>query len=202
MTDLAAATVPRAGAAERLALPMGVVAAILYNSWPLGFLLDRPALRGTYVSVLEAPGRVHAHVFVACDVAAGALALLAGLLLRRHPLAAIGMVAFGVGNVLEATIPIEASCAASVASCGIAPDQVLAPHDLASVLSVAGLALALWSLRDHSRWMRSVIGLWVATGLFMVVSVAAVRWVTVSQASFLVGCGVALGAVPLALRNR
>jgi hypothetical protein len=48
-------------------------------------------------------------------------------------------VIFGVGNILEATIPISARCAASVAACGTGLGQVLAPHDLASVASVLGL---------------------------------------------------------------
>ena len=186
------------GRGERIAGVLGVLAGILYNSWPLGFVLDRSALRGTYISVLEISGRPHAGLFVACDLAAGASSLLAGLLLRRHPLVAAGLVMFGIGNLVEAGIPIQASCATSVASCGIAPRQVLAPHDLAGLLSAAGLVLALWSLRDHSRWMRAVIALGVAVGLFLAVSVVVVRWVTVSQATFLLGCGVALAAVTLA----
>lgn len=184
---------------ERVAGVLGVLAGLLYNIWPLGFVLDRPALRETYISVLEVPGRPHAHFFVVCDVAAGAMALLAGLLLRRHPLVAAGLVMFGIGNVLEAAIPIDASCAVSVTSCGFAPGQVLAPHDLASILSAAGLVVALWSLRDHSSWLRAVIALGVTTGLFMGLSVVVGRWVMVSQSLFLLACGVALGAVSLAV---
>lgn len=181
---------------------LGVLAGVLYNSWPLAFALDRPGLRGTYLSVLEMPGRPYAHAFVALDLAAGAAAVAAGMLLRRHRPAAVGLVMFGIGNALEATIPIGASCAPSVASCGIAPGQVLAPHDIASILSVAGLVVALWSLRRHSRWMTAVCLFAAGTGLFLGLSVVAVRWVTVSQISFLVGCGVALGAVPLACARR
>jgi hypothetical protein len=183
---------------ERIAGVLGVLAGILYNSWPLGFVLDRSALRGTYVSALEIPGRPYADLFVACDLAAGVLAVLAGLLLRPHRLAAAGLVMFGLGNLLEARIPIEPSCATSVAACGIGPRQVLAPHDLAGLLSAAGLVLALWSLRNHSRLMRAVIALGVVTGLILGVSLLVDRWVTVSQASFLVGCGVAVAAVALA----
>lgn len=208
MTDLVAGPaagagggVPTAGRTtrgERIACVLGLLTGLLYNSWPLAFVLDPRALRGAYFSVLEMPGRPHAHVFVACDLAAGALAVVAGLLLLRHPLVAAGLVMFGIGNVLEGTIPIQASCATSVASCGIAPGQVLAPHTVASVLSVAGLALALWSLRGRGRWMFAVTTLVAVTALFLLVSVVTARWVSVSQMSFLAGCGVALGAVPLA----
>ena len=196
-------SLPRSARAERSALALGVVAAVVYNSWPLGFWLDRAGMRGTYVSVLEVPGRRDAHLFVTCDVLAGLLAVVAGLLLRRSrgPAAwgpaAWGLVIFGVGNVLEASIPIDATCAVSVASCGTGPGAMFAPHDIASLISLAGLAIALWSLREHSRWMQAVIGLWILTGLFMVISVVVVRWVTVSQTSFIVACGVALAAVPL-----
>jgi hypothetical protein len=188
----------RAGRGEAIACLLGVLAGVLYNSWPLGFVLDRPALGGTYLSVLEMPGRPYADLFVGCDLAAGAMAVVAGVLLLRHPAVAAGLVMFGIGNVLEASIPIETSCASSVAACGGAAGQVLEPHSLASVLSVAGLVLALWSLRNHSRWMQAVVLSVAVTALFLLVSVLADRWVTVSQISFLVACGVALGAVPLA----
>lgn len=184
-----------AEAPVRTAGAIGLLAGILYNAWPLGFVLDARAMHGAYLSVLEVPGRPHAWVFVACDLAAGALAVLAGLLVRRHRLAA-GLVVFGIGNVLEASIPIKASCVGSVAACGVGPAQVLSPHDLAGLVSIAGLMLALWSAHDRGRWMHVVIGLWVASGLFLGVSLLAARWVTVSQVTFLVACGVAVSAVP------
>ena len=198
MTELVA---PPAGArrSERVAAGLAALAGILYNVWPLGYRLDPTALRGTYISVLEVPGRPDAQVFVGCDVLAGLLAVGAGVLLRRHRPVALGLVVFGVGNVLEASIPIDAACARSVASCGIAPGQVLAPHDVASIVSMAGLAIALWGARGYGRWMWAVMALWAVTGLFMAVSVVMVRWVMVAQASFLAGCGVTLIAVPLAL---
>jgi hypothetical protein len=186
------------GRRESIACVLGLLAGFLYNSWALGFVLDRPALRGTYISVLEEPGRPHAGFFVACDLAAGAIAVAAGLLVLRHALVTAGTVMFGIGTVLDGCIPIEASCSSSVASCGTGLAQVLAPHTLASCLSAAGLGLALWSLRRHSRWMCAVIALFAVSALFLLVSVLTARWVTISQMSFLVGCGVTLGAAPAA----
>ena len=186
------------GSRERHAALLALLSGVLYNTWPLGFVLDPGALHGTYVSVLEAPGRPHAHVFVACDLLAGVTAVLAGWMLRRYPLVAIALVVFGVGTVLEAALPIDPSCATSVASCGIAPEQVLAPHDVASLVSALGLVIGLWSLHDHSQWLRLVIALGVLAGLFMVVSVVVVRWLMLSQAALLVMCGVSAYAVALA----
>jgi hypothetical protein len=60
----------------------------------------------------------------------------------------------------------------------------------------------LGSLHDHSRLMRAVISLGVIAGLFLVVSVVAVRWVTRSQTAFVAGCGVSLAAVSLADQGR
>jgi|GEM_PF-6593790 len=184
----------------RTAVLLAIMAGVLYNAWPLGFRLDPAALHGTYVSVLEVPTRPYAHLFVTCDVLAGVLAVAAGILLRRaHPLVGVGLIVFGIGNVLEASIPIAAACAASVASCGIALDQVLAPHDVASIVSVVGLLLALWGVRERGRWMRALIALWAICGLFMVSTVVTDRLVTLSQACFLTACGIVLAAVPLAL---
>jgi len=179
-------------------MALSLFAGALYNVWPLGFLLDPDALRGTYISALEVRSHPHAHLFVLGDVLAGLLTVAAGWLLRRHRLAGAGLVLFGLGNILEASIAIEGDCARSVAACGIGPSAVLAPHDLASIVSIAGLVLALWAVRDRGRWMRAVIAVWAASGLFMVASVTFVFWVTVSQASFLVACGIALAAVPFA----
>lgn len=184
-----------------LATALAAVAAVLYNAWLLGFALDPDGLHGSYVSVLEAPGHPHAEVFVVCDIVTGVAAVLAGLMLRRRrELAGDGLVVFGVGNVLEATIPISARCAASVAACGTGLGQVLAPHDLASVVSVLGLMLALASVRHVGR-MRTVIGVWVVAALFMVFSVVADTLVIPAQAVFLGACGMALVAVPLAVRR-
>jgi hypothetical protein len=183
------------------ALALAALAAVLYNAWLLGFALDPDGLHGRYVSVLEAPGHPHAEVFVVCDIVTGVAAVLAGLLLRRQrELAGVGLVVFGVGNVLEATIPISSRCAASVAACGTGLGQVLAPHDIASIVSVLGLALALASVR-HVAGMRAIVAIWAAAGLFMVFSVVTDALVIAAQAVFLGACGLALVAVPLAVRR-
>ena len=176
---------------------LGVLVALLYNAWSLGFVLDRDALRGTYISALEVRSHPHAYVFVVADLAASALAVGLGLLLRaRHQAAGLGLVVFGLGNALEAAIAIDGDCARSVAACGIGVRAVLAPHDLASIVSIAGLAYALWAVRERAPWGRAVLAVWVVSGLFMVASVTFVFWVTLSQAVFLAACGVALVSVP------
>lgn len=182
-------------------LALAAAAAVLYNAWLLGFALDPDGLHGSYVSVLEAPGHPHAEVFVVCDIVAGVAAVLAGLLLRRrHQLAAAGFVVFGLGNVLEAAIPIPARCAASVAACGTGLGQVLAPHDLASVASVLGLALALASVRHVGR-MPVVLTIWAVAAVGMGLSVVTDTLVVAAQAAFLGACGLALVAVPWAVRS-
>ncbi|MDH2413795.1 hypothetical protein [Nocardioides sp. CER19] len=204
MTDAAART---AGAGIRgvdrvrrqwLACVLGALAGLLFNSWPLGFAVDRPALDGTYFSVLEMSGRPYAHVFVACDLAAGVLAVLAGLLLLNRPFVASGLVMFGVGNVWGALVPINGSCATSVVSCGAAPAQLLEPHTLASTLSVIGLALAASSLWRRGRWMRAVILSCALASLLLPISVMTAHGVTGSQVLFMTACGAMLAAVPCA----
>jgi hypothetical protein len=186
----------------RVGCVLGGLAGLLFNVWPLGFVLDRPALRGTYLSVLETPGRPYADLFVACDVAAGALAALGGLALFHRPLVATGLGMFGVGTMWGAFSPIDASCATSVAACGAGPGQLLEPHAVASVLSAAGLVLAVCSLWQHSRWMRAVILSAASTALFLLISVLTARCVLESQVLFLIACGLLLAAVPAATLAR
>jgi hypothetical protein len=89
-----------------------------------------------------------------------------------------------------------------VAACGAAPGQLLEPHTMASILSAAGLVLALWDRWQHGTWMRALIGAGAFAGLFLLVSVLTARWVVESQAVFLVACGVVLAGVPLACSAR
>lgn len=183
-------------------LALAGLAAFLYNVWPLGFWLDPSALHGTYVSVLEVPGHPYAHLFMACDLATGVTALVAGFLLcRRHALAGLGFMVFGVGTIAEGMIPIAPDCATSVASCGIDLGQVIAPHDIASIASALSLALSVLAVRNFTRWMPFVTTLWIASGLFLVSSIVVERFTMASQAAFLIACGIALIGVPIAVRN-
>lgn len=183
-------------------LALACAAALLYNVWPLGFWLDPSALHGTYVSVLEVPGHPYAHLFMACDLATGLTALVAGFLLcRRHTLAGLGFMVFGVGTIAEGMIPIAPDCATSVASCGIDLGQVIAPHDIASIASALSLALSVLAVRNGTRWMPFVTAAWIASGLFLVGSIVVERFTMASQAAFLVACGVALIGVPIAVRR-
>lgn len=174
---------------------------MLYNVWPLGFWLDPSALHGTYVSVLEVPGHPYAHLFMACDLATGVTAFLAGMVLRRrHLMAGLGFVVFGLGTIAEGAIPIAPDCATSVRSCGIDLGQVIAPHDIASIASALSLALSVLAARNLTRWMPFLAGAWIASGLFLVGSIVVERFTMSSQASFLVACGLALIGVPIAVR--
>ena len=185
----------------RADLVLAAVAAALYNVWPLGFWLDPSALDGTYVSVLEVPGHPYAHLFMACDLATGITAALAGLALhRRHALAGVGFVIFGLGTIAEGAIPIAPDCAESVASCGINLGQVIAPHDIASIAAALSLAISVLAVRRHTRWMPYLAAFWIAAGLFLVASIVVERFTMASQATFLVACGLALVAVPVAVR--
>lgn len=180
------------------AIALAWLAAVLYNVWPLGFWLDPQALHHTYVSVLEVPGHPYAHLFSACDLATGIVAALAGLLLRRrHALAADGILVFGLGTIAEAIIPIAPDCASSVAACGIDLGQVIAPHDIASIVSALGLAVSVLAIRNSTRWARYVTGAWIAAGLFLMLSIVVGRFTMTSQAAFLLACGLALVVVPL-----
>lgn len=189
-------------AGGRTDLVLASLAALLYNVWPLGFWLDPSALHGTYVSVLEVPGHPYAHLFMACDLATGVTAFLAGMVLRRrHVLAGLGFIVFGLGTIAEGAIPIAPDCAMSVSSCGIDIGQVIAPHDIASIASALSLALSVLAVRHSTRWMPFVTAGWIAAGLFLVGSIVVGRFTMTSQATFLVACGVALIGVPIAARH-
>lgn len=183
------------GVLARARLVLLVTAGVLYNAWLVGLVTEPGVLTGNYVSVLEAPGHRHADLFVACDVVTGACAIAAGVLLvgrRRLPGAAL--VAFGVGNILEATIPITSACTTSIRACGIAPSVVFTSHDVVSLVSMAGLALTLWGERGARGW-RPVAWAWGLGFVAQAVAVVTTQWTTFGQAAFLLASGVTLAAV-------
>src|SRR5581483_6176612 len=69
-----------------LIIGLAVVAALAYNSWPLGFILDSPAAHNSLASDLAARGHPYYWLFVLGDLITGLAAIaLAGLIKLNLP---------------------------------------------------------------------------------------------------------------------
>jgi len=141
------------------AIGLAVAAALLYNSWPLGYWLN-PASADKSASQLEGLHQPYNWLFVGLDIASGVLALALSIWLwrtnrRSRWLAAvlICVAAFGMGTIVAALVPVH--CATAHHVC---PSFTQAPylivHALASVASALALSLALllvWWCNRHDR---------------------------------------------------
>ncbi len=128
-------------------------AAILYCSWPLGFVLNPFVSRHDLASQLEALHEPYAWVFIGMDVLTGVAVLLAGtwqirgrhrnhLLLR---LCVWSYIAFGLLNAVAALAPLN--CDPERHDCGpLLHNPLLMIHGVASILSPAFLGLGMLSL--------------------------------------------------------
>src|ERR1035438_10193992 len=133
---------------KELVIVLSVLAALLYNFWLFGFILDPGLLKNSYASILEVPGKPYAWLFTITDILAGILAVLAGLLISRliklhNRKILAGYIIFGVATFIDAIIPISSRCESSISACGISPEQVLSLHDIASLVAAFGLYASL-----------------------------------------------------------
>src|ERR1700733_9742605 len=76
---------------------LGVIAAVAYSSWPLGYLLNPGVARHAFASQLEAYNQPYSWIFIGLDVLCGATLLVGGvwqLVRARSPLIRVSIVAY------------------------------------------------------------------------------------------------------------
>lgn len=196
---------------DRTALVLSLFAALLYNSWPLAYWLDPVSLHNNYLSVLEVSGRPYAWVFALGDALTAAIVIAIGARLlklfssTRRIMASY--ITFGAATLFEAVTPISNRCGESISACGISPLQILSWHDAASIIAALGLLAGLYfSLRrfrdmgpNGNLYRKAYYAFWgwSLSGIFLVVSVAVDKVTLLSQATFLLACGVAIVLLPI-----
>ena len=97
---------------NRTAMRLSFIAALSYNSWPLAYFLNRSVLQHGLASDLEKFNQPYSWIFIACDVLAGVLLVIAACLqypratyrLLRLEVLAYG--SFGLVLISAALMPI------------------------------------------------------------------------------------------------
>jgi hypothetical protein len=133
---------------DRVAVRVGWIAAIAYNSWPLAYLCNRMVLQHGLASDLEKFNQPFSWVFIAGDIATGVLLMAAAYL--QYPRANYKLLrllilsygAFGAIIIMAAVLPIKceqvaAACVERLAS----PAALL--HSSFSIISILSLSLAV-----------------------------------------------------------
>jgi hypothetical protein len=157
---------------------LGVLAALIYNSWPLGYILNPGVARIGLASDLEAAGEAYNWLFISGDVLFGLVVLvIIGLFLKKKiiltrqvALVLLGFAVFGVLTAVSAVLPVN--CSSSIRTCGYQGNQALGVHDLIGAIAALGLfigMMAAWRLEGTTkrlkRWDGVVLAAWSVWGL-------------------------------------
>ena len=188
----------------RLTLVLCVLAAILYNSWPLGYVLSSQTTRYGFASDLEKVGHPYYWLFILGDILTGACLVTASALMRFKVRAAlpsktwaarsIGLFLFGLFTAAAAFVPVGCS-----QSCGVGFGRGIGLDGLFSAIAAGGLLTSLISsmilgLRDKLGALLVLttgavsVG-WSASGVLFVIFALTNRDVHLLQQVFLVLTG-------------
>ncbi len=131
-----------------MAVWAGLVAALLYCSWPLGYIFDPQVERYSLASELQALHHPYNWLFIVTDVLAGVLLLgvsvwLFGQAKSGWQKLAVGTLAgFGLLVALAALTPL--SCDPATKACGpLIDNSAVLVHGFASIVSVVLLFVSL-----------------------------------------------------------
>jgi hypothetical protein len=166
----------------RAALGLCLAAGIFYNSWPLGYWLDRQTAQHGLASELEVVGHPYYWLFILGDVLTAACMIAVAVILRFRlwPLlrskawaaVTVGLLVFGLFTGVSAFLPSQCTIT-PVLRCGAGHGQGLGLDAVTSSLAALGLLISLvcLSLRTASlvRLTRAITIAWSASGLVFVV---------------------------------
>lgn len=197
----------------RLAAALAVLSGILYCSWPLGPLLNAPIARRGLASELEARRQPYNWLFITCDVASSLLIIAVSWLLWCHVLphrrsrligvALLSVVAFGVGTIIDALLPL--SCEPSVQRCpDFTHDYLLLAHGIFSIgasLCLFVSVLLLWWYRRGNFLLASLMCGYILFAFLSYVDILLPGKGNWSQHYYITLCAVWLASLPYALRQ-
>lgn len=151
---------------SRLSRWLVLVAALLYSSWPIGYVLNPEISRRGVASELGAYGQPYNWLFISADIIAGLLAFLAAITLWlrltqerkqrwvRGTIFNLGL--FGLFTAIDAALPL--GCTPSVQTCpSIQNDPLLLLHGIASVSAIVCLGMCAVILMRKNKNPRRIV---------------------------------------------
>lgn len=169
------------------AVLLTILSAVLYCSWPLGFVLNPAASRAGLASELGAFGQPYNWVFIGGDIVSGAL-LVAGVGLLFYlyrptgwaRLALVLLALYGICGAIDAALPM--SCLPSEQTCGpVLGDPLLILHGAADFVQSIALigtfvAAAVYVYGRSRRWTAWVWTIGAGAVVFAALSAVVVIW--------------------------
>lgn len=147
-----------------IAAVLVVTAAVLYCSWPLGFVLNPAAEKTGLASELGAIHQPYNWLFIWADIASGVSLVFACLLLAKlfqasgwRKAGLVLLAVYGVCGAIDAALPLK--CLPSLQVCGsVWHDPVMIVHgvvDISGSVALIGTLVAEWmyARRHHPNWL-------------------------------------------------
>jgi len=167
-----------------ISLVLSVIAGVIYNSWPLGYWLDRSTFKYGLASDLEKVHHPYYWLFITLDCMTGLIILIMayinhnklGKVLHKKRLnyVNLGLVIFAVFTIIAALLPSECSIT-PILRCRSIAGNGLGIDALTSTIAALGLFVSLVAVRYLSLhhnlkpWIhnltQTIFVLWIISGL-------------------------------------
>jgi hypothetical protein len=193
----------------RLLTFFAILSGIIYDSWPLGYVLNR-SVADSLASNLEGLHQPYNWVFITGDIVSSVILLaIVGYLALRLPLerwlrAMYGSLAlFAVGTIIDAALPLK--CVTSMPSCPTyLHDPLLLAHGVCSILASVFLFIAiliLWRRLRHNLGLHLLIIGYTLFGVVSLIDILVNSSSSLSQHYYITLCGVCIAIVPWAVQQ-
>jgi hypothetical protein len=186
---------------------LSLIAGIIYNSWPLGFILNPAVAHHGLASELAARGQPYHWLFVYGDVFSSLLMLLvAGRILAYNKpfndkLAVVslsGIALFCVMASIAALCPVQ--CVSALRQCpSFTHNPITLLHAIASIMVGFGLLIALtalWLKQRHDRFLTAQFLIYFLFGSYAFMTLFLPGKDILAQNVFIALCSICLAAYP------
>lgn len=196
---------------SRITTLLVILAAVLYSSWPIGYIVNPKVASHGLASELAGAHQPFAWIFVYGDVAVGLLMLIVAVQLWRQcmpfrqqktlRLIILNVGGFGLATIIDALLPL--SCSMSTQVCP-APehDPLLLTHALFTIIASNCLLVAstlLWYRSRSSRYLQALLIGYLVTSLVTVIYIALSNEDNLPQHLLLTVCSLMLVSYPYAI---
>lgn len=191
---------------------VSLLAGILYNSWPLGYILNPVVASRGLGSELEGLHQPYNWLFIGLDVVSSLMIMaVVGLIWywRRQTkglwlqLTVAMVMGFGVFTIADALLPLR--CSPSLMRCpSFRTDHLLLTHGIVSILASVCLFVSvalLWWRKRTSHMLNFVITGYIVFGIFSLVAIFTPGQGNWAQHYYITLCSLWLFLLPLALRD-
>ena len=192
---------------------VSIVAGIIYNSWPLGYVLNPVVSQKGLASELAAFHQPYNWVFILLDVLSGFMVAVCAALLWRyakakiHKAILVNFALFGVFTLIDALLPLR--CNPSISVCpGILQQPELILHGAFSMLASICLFLSLALTWFERRKQTGSIIVWAFIVGWSLFGIASVYFFFIpgpgyiAQHYYITLCSLWVAALPFVMRRK